>query len=188
MPYPSQVNKDELLETAWALAEKDGPQNLTLSHLAAQFGVKAPSLYRYIRNKAALIRAVNEQTETMLFRALDAAQVRSDDPYTQLIDMADAYWDFALTHPRVYALAFTTSDPEQRPDPIYQVHAVQPIQAIMAHISGEAQSLAALRGIIALMHGFVMLVIHQQLRRGGDLQAAYRQSVRAYLAGWQRDG
>jgi hypothetical protein len=54
----------------------------------------------------------------------------------------------------------------------------------MAEITGEAESLPALRGLLALMHGFVMLELAQQFRRGGDLDAAYDKAVRAYLNGW----
>jgi hypothetical protein len=54
----------------------------------------------------------------------------------------------------------------------------------MAEIAGEAYSLTALRGLLALIHGFVVLEINQQLRRGGNLDAAYQESLAAYLAGW----
>ena len=184
MPYPSQVNKEDLLNAAWALADAEGQQALTLATLAKQFGVKSPSLYRYIPNKAALVREVNAQTETLLYRALFMARNEDDSPTEQLIAMSDAYWRFAIAHPRTYAMAFTTTDPAQRPDTAGQTQAILPVQAIVAQLTGEANSLAALRGVLALMHGYVMLVTHEQLRRGGDLEADYRQAVKAYLKGW----
>ena len=59
-----------------------------------------------------------------------------------------------------------------------------PIQQVMAEISGEEGSLAALRGLWALLHGFMLLELSGQFRRGGDLEAAFVQSVEAYLNGW----
>ena len=57
----------------------------------------------------------------------------------------------------------------------------------MAEISGQAHSLTALRGIWALIHGFILFELTGQLRRGGDLEAAFVQSVEAYLNGWSQE-
>ena len=55
----------------------------------------------------------------------------------------------------------------------------------MAKITGQKQSLPALRGALALVHGFVMLELKDQLQRGGDLTMAFDASVNAYLHGWK---
>ncbi|HID53966.1 MAG TPA: hypothetical protein EYP41_18255 [Anaerolineae bacterium] len=65
------------------------------------------------------------------------------------------------------------------------VQQILPIQEIIAGITGPKKSLAALRGALALAHGFVMLEINQQLQRGGNLNADFQQAVNAYLNGWQ---
>ncbi len=46
------------------------------------------------------------------------------------------------------------------------------------------RSLTALRSLLALAQGFVTLELGGQLRRGGDLDAAYAESVRVLLDGW----
>jgi len=56
-------------------------------------------------------------------------------------------------------------------------------QQLIAEITGEATSLTALRGFVALLHGFVMMEIAGQFRRRGDLDDAFFQSVVAYLRG-----
>jgi hypothetical protein len=60
-----------------------------------------------------------------------------------------------------------------------------PLQRVMAEISGAAHSLAALRGVWGLINGFLLLELNGQFRRGGDLEAAFVQSVEAYLEGWR---
>jgi AcrR family transcriptional regulator len=37
--------------------------NVSLAMLAASFGIKAPSLYRHVKNKAELLQAVNLLTD-----------------------------------------------------------------------------------------------------------------------------
>lgn len=185
MPYPAQVNREQLIETAWNMVEETGTDDLTLSNLAKVFGIRAPSLYRHVKNKAALVRAVNELTEHRLFTAMNDSLVQAaDEPAAQLMAAAYGYRRFAHAHPRPFLLAFTTSDPDERPDPQLQTEAVLPLQRIMAVISGEADSLPALRGLLALVYGFVLLEINDQLRRGGSLDDAFEQSVAAYLRGW----
>jgi hypothetical protein len=59
----------------------------------------------------------------------------------------------------------------------------QEIQAVMVPVSGESGSLTALRGLWALVHGFVMIELAEQFQRGGDLDAAYEAVIRAYVRG-----
>lgn len=184
MPYPAQVTHESIVETAWELVEAEGLDQLSLGRLAAALGIKAPSLYKHIASKAALLKAVNELTEARLFEALAPALEQMDDPRQRLLNLARAYRAFALEHPVTYVLAYTTSDPDSRPDPARQEAAALPLQAVVAEITGEADSLAALRGLWALIHGFVLLEIHAQFRRGGELSAAYEQALAAYLDGW----
>lgn len=184
-PYPAQIERETLIATAWSMVETEGEASLTLQKLADRFGVKAPSLYRHIHNKAALIDAVNALTEQRLFRNLyDAIEAAEGDTYERLMATALAYRSFAHAHTRPYILFFTRADDLSSPSE-EELEAVLPLQALMAQLSGEAESLTALRGLLALMHGYVMLEFHQQLRRGGDLAVAYERSIRAYLDGWQ---
>jgi hypothetical protein len=101
------------------------------------------------------------------------------------MDLARAYRHFAHQNPHLYMLAYTHKNEGLRPDETVLTDMVLPIQAIMAQISGEPASLTALRGALALLHGFVMLEINEQLQRGGDLDQAFTQSVGAYLHGWE---
>ena len=181
-PYPSQIDRDSIVRVAREMIEEEGVDHLSLNKLASEMGVKAPSLYRYVSNKAELLRAVNTVTNDRLFDVFSETLARSpDDPSERLLALAMAYRRFAHANPRTYQLLFTT--PDLRPDEDLLVRMVLPIQAIMADLSGEERSLSALRGILALMHGFVMLELNDQLRRGGSLEEAYVQSVEAYLAG-----
>ena len=59
-PYPSQTNSKTVIETARILIEHEGVEALSLGKIAAELGIKAPSLYRHIKNKHALLQAVEE--------------------------------------------------------------------------------------------------------------------------------
>ncbi len=182
MPYPNLVNQESIVNEAWVFIDANGVEQFSLAKLAAALGVKAPSLYRHVGNKAALLQSVNLLTLKKLFTTLGkAAEADSSD---KMVTILNEYRTFALTHPHTYLLAYQ-HNPAQRPDESVLVDMVLPIQQIMAQISGEADSLAALRGALALVHGFVLLELNEQLQRGGDLGTHFKQSVEAYLRGWK---
>lgn len=183
MPYPRQITLDALVETAAQMVEQDGLERLSLARLAQALGVKAPSLYKHVQNKSALIRAVNNRTAQGLVEHVRQIATVSD-PMARLTIVARTYRSFALEHPTLYSLAFTTADPALTWDADAAEQSVLPLQAIMADLVGEDAAHLALRGLMALVHGFAMLQIHGQLRREGSIDAAFEASVAAFLAGW----
>lgn len=185
-PYPAQTDREKIVEAARMLIERNGIDALSLSLLAAELGIRSPSLYRYMQNKTDLLQAVIEQTYRRLFQAYqDALRLSPEGPEERLLALFHAHRSFAHANPNTYFLAYTATDPELRTDPGYLEGQAVTIQQIMAQISGNESSLAALRGALALVHGFVMLELKNQLQRGGDLSAAFDVSVKAYLRGWQ---
>ena len=52
------LTKDELFDTALAIADADGLEALTMRRLASEVGVEAASLYHHIPNKEALLDGV----------------------------------------------------------------------------------------------------------------------------------
>ncbi len=184
MPYPSQISAEVVLETAIAMLELDDAEALSLGKLAKALGVKTPSLYRYYDGKAALLRAVNLRTLEQLFAAFNAAmEAAPDDPVEHLLAVAQTLRTFALSHPHLYGAAMTAQVGVTRPDEDLLVQMILPLQATITRLTGNETSLTALRGLLALIHGFVMLEIHEQLQRGGNLDADYAGAVRVYLGG-----
>lgn len=184
MPYPAQVDHKTIIEKARELIEARGVDQLSLNALAGELGIKAPSLYHHFQNKTALLRAVNEATARALVSAIREAMGAAGDAHAQITAMFHAYRAFAHAHPATYGLVFTNTIAELRGDPEQAEQLALPLQALMAQIAGEADSLAALRGAMALAHGFVMLELSGQFRRGGDLDEAFQRVVEAYVRGW----
>ena len=184
MPYPAQINKEIVVAEARSMIEGDGVEQLSLAKLAAALGVKAPSLYRHVKNKAQLLEEVAFITFQLLIEAMGSVDLAETDPPTEvLLAQCMEYRRFAHANPRTYILANTAAS---RGDEEQLVQLVLPFQRTVSAIAGEANSLPMLRGLLALIHGFVMLELHNQLRRGGDLNQTFDQVVRAYIIGWQQ--
>ena len=95
-----------------------------------------------------------------------------------------SFISFALAHPHTYVLAFTSTNDALRPDEYAMEQLALPLQQLITAVSGPEKSLAALRGAMALVHGIVMLELHGQLQRGGDLGTDFGTAVQGYLNGW----
>lgn len=188
MPYPSQIDPEQLIIRARTLLEADGLEQLSLAKLAAEFGVKAPSLYRYVASKNALLQAINTLTAGELVAALQTAadqQADQAEARAALLAMFYAYRAYAHANPAAYALLYNNPTDETQPDANLLESLALPLQARMAKLVGLADSLEALRGAWALLHGFVMLELNGQFRREGDLESAFEGAINAYLKGWQ---
>ncbi len=188
MAYPAKTDLDAVVEAARRLIERDGVEHLSLGLVAAEVGIKTPSLYRHVASKSELLRAVNENTLRGLFEAYELALASVDTgsaPEDKLMAIFRAHRTFAHANPVAYGQAFSAAEPGSRGDERALVRMVLPIQSIMADIAGEDASLNALRGALALVHGFVMLELNKQFQRGGDLTAAFEAAIAAYVAGWR---
>ena len=183
MPYPSQIDRERIVVTARELIEARGVEAVTLRMVADTLGVKAPSLYRYIKNKNAMLLAVNEVTLWELNSVIMQAADSSTSLVERLLAVAIAYRQYAHAHPICYELSMRNNPEIQLPDEV-RLQMVLPLQTLFAELTNEDDSLAALRGAYAFIHGWVSLEIGQQLRRGGDLSAHFEQSFRAFLTGW----
>lgn len=58
MAAPSKLNQELILEEAIAILRDEGLEEVTLRKLAARLGVEAPSLYRHVSGKQALLALV----------------------------------------------------------------------------------------------------------------------------------
>ncbi len=136
-------------------------------------------------DQTAILDKARELLEAEGIDKLSLGKLADADSRLRITEMAITYRAHAHAHPAAYALAYSASSPDMRVPADRAEALVLPLQALMAEISGEDHSLAALRGLLALVHGFVMLEFAGQYRRGGDLSAAFEQSVSAYVAGWR---
>jgi len=112
----------EILDAAWKLAEHDGLVSLTLRGLAAEVGMRAPSLYSYFDGKAAIYDAMFAQG----YRALDAQLTDlvgrmdvdpPDDREAWLVAGVRAWLTFCQASLPRYQLMFTRVVPGWSPAP-----------------------------------------------------------------------
>jgi AcrR family transcriptional regulator len=98
MPYPAQTDRESIIKMARDTIEQEGIEELSLARLASKLGIKPPSLYRHVPNKAELIQAVITFTFEQLFQSYEAAiQASGGDEKEQLRVIFRTHRSFAHT-------------------------------------------------------------------------------------------
>lgn len=162
------------------LADENGWDQLTLAAVAARFGVRQPSLYKHVAGLAELRRDISVLSGRELHDELSAAAVGKSGA-DALQAMADAYRAFAKKHPGRYAACILAPLPG---DDEYAQVAAGVVQIVAAVLSGYGltgdDTIHAIRGLRALMHGFVSLEAVGGFAMPQDLDESYRRLVAGF--------
>jgi len=172
MPTPARTSRDEIVRAARVLLERGGPESVTMQSVAQAVGVRAPSLYKHVRNRSDLVRLVIEDVATDLAATVDGA-VPGDDPAADLRAIAHAFRRFAHDNPQAYGLIFANVPEEWRPDPATLARANAALLRTTAALAGDERSLEAARTVVAWAHGFVSMELAGAFRLGGNVDDAF---------------
>ncbi|MDQ1123181.1 TetR/AcrR family transcriptional regulator [Microbacterium trichothecenolyticum] len=166
MPTPERTSIGEIVDEATRLLDAGGPAAVTMQAVASAVGVKAPSLYKRVRDRDALLAMVGAAAADDLARLLsDAGQ--------DLGAMLAAFRRFAHARPEAFRLLFTTAV-----DPDRLAATSEPVLRAAASLVGDEQALAAARLVTAWATGFVTMELAGAFRLGGDLDEAFAYGIR----------
>ena len=176
MPTPARTSLDEIVAAARAILERDGLDGLTMQAVADAVGVRAPSLYKRVRDRGDLVRLIADDVARELVRILDDAAA-SADPRQNLISLAHAFRAFAHASPEAYGLVFARLPEDARADRDLTAAASQAVVQAAAGLAGEEDALEAARTIVAWAHGFISMELAGAFRLGGDVDRAFDYGV-----------
>ena len=184
------------------LLEEEGLEALTMRRLAERVGIRAPSLYKHLPDKAALEAAIIatgfEEAAAAFEQAVDSAAEGSGEGRGEgsgegrgegagewsgggsgegagdaLVALAAAYRRFALEHPHLYRLMTNGPLPRAHLPPGLEGRTAAPLLRV-------AGSEARARAVWAFAHGMVMLELDLRFPPDADLDAAWRAGIAAF--------
>ena len=161
----------ELFAAARAILEAEGPEALSMRRVADRVGIRAPSIYKHLADKrqleAALISAGFEESAA----AFESAVRDAEDP---LGAFAAAYRAFALAHPHLYRLMTDRPLSRELLVPCVEERAARPV----VDLAGGDRARA--RALWAFAHGMTILELNGRFPADADVDAAWREGLRAY--------
>ncbi|MGI9823401.1 TetR-like C-terminal domain-containing protein [Agromyces sp. Marseille-Q5079] len=182
MPTPDRTSLAAIVEAGRDLLELHGLEGLTMQAVATRVGVRAPSLYKRVSNRDALIALVTDATLRDLGDAADrAARDAGADPGDRLRALARALRSFAHRRPVAFRMVFApTSDLHLDADSL-RASSVAVVGAA-SDLVGEEHALDAARTFTAWANGFVSMELSGAFRLGGDVDRAFDFGVEAIVA------
>ena len=174
-PYHHGDLKNALIGAGAEILARDGVGGLSLRKVAARAGVSRTAPYAHFADKQALIAAISTEGYRRLYRKIKAViEKNSSLPERQLLEMGSAYMDFALKDPDLFKITFSGVIEKERnyPDLVEISHATfqllievtKACQSAKILEAGPAEKLAI--GIWSSVHGFVCLLLDNQIPRG----------------------
>lgn len=161
MPTPDRTSLEAIVAAARDLIDDGGPAKVTMQAVAERVGVRAPSLYKRVRDRDALLTLVSSEVALDLSARLAAA---GDD----LTALARAYRTFAHDQPEGFRLILGgPGDPEV----LAQVSA--PVLRACAAAVGEDHALDAARLLTSWVTGFASMELLGAFRLGGSVDDAF---------------
>jgi AcrR family transcriptional regulator len=155
----------EIVDVARELLEAEGPEALSMRRVAERLGIRAPSIYKHLRDKqaleAALISAGLEEW---------AEAFEGDTPE----ELGRAYRAYALAHPHLYRLMTERPLPRERLAAGVEERAARPI---VEAVGGDAD---AARAMWAFAHGMTILELNGRFPPDADLDAAWAAGMPAF--------
>lgn len=161
MPTPEKTSLRRIVAAGRDLLEAHGQQGLTMQNVAERVGVRAPSLYKHVGSRAALLAAVAEATIDDLTALLESTD-------GSLEGLARGYRRFAHAWPQGFRLMLS---PDAPPEALARV--AVPVLDASRRLVGERDALEAARLVTAWANGFIEMELIGAFRLGGDVDHAF---------------
>jgi AcrR family transcriptional regulator len=151
------LSAQAVVDAAAELADREGLDAVTLARLAADAGVRPPSLYAHVAGVDDLRRRLAIRGARELAAAMrEAAMGRAGSDALRAV--ASAHRDFARRHPGTYLAAQRAPDADDDEGRAAAGEAVDVILAVLAGYGIEGdEAFHATRAVRAGLHGFATL-------------------------------
>ena len=173
MPAREKTTQEAIVAAGRELVERLGLDGLTMQAVAERVGVRAPSLYKRVRNRGELVDLVVGSVIEDLARELRGAINGIEDPREQLACAAAALRSFGHERPESYELVFGLAQEASEPTRAARDHAVAPILSACSALVGDQHALDAARLVTAWANGFITMELAESFQMGGDVDRAW---------------
>ena len=173
------ARRDQIIEVAGALLERNGPEGLTMRAIGDELGIKAPSLYKHIADKHELEVALIADGFAQQAEAFEKVTV-NDDRHPA-VAIAEAYRTWALGHRHLYRLM------NDQPLPRHELPEGVEERSVAYALDAFAGNRDRARAAWAFAHGMVMLELVDRFPPDADLGAAWRIGIESIVAGMPSD-
>jgi AcrR family transcriptional regulator len=189
-----QEIRQAILSAARQIALQDGWQAVTMRRVADHIEYSPPTIYEYFASKEDILLQLYLEGFCQLAQVLRTARESVEDRRERLLNMADAYWDFAMEHLELYQVMYGMGGVpfDCRGKSPYSHEAFRITQEALDDWAQSAgvdipDREAALVIIRALKHGLISLTMIDRIDGGApEAKKLLRRAISNLLVSWSR--
>lgn len=174
MPTPERTSLAAIVNAARETLESDGLAGLTMQAVAHRVGVRAPSLYKRLKDRDELIRLVAEATVKDLAVRLNSA--------SGLIELATIFRSFGHDWPAAFQLVMTPGPGAPVARPEFVRAASEAVLRSTGALAGEEHALDAARLVTSWAVGFISMELNGGFNLGGNVERAWQFGLERIVA------
>lgn len=183
MSRRASFSRVEMLETARSIANRDGWANLTLNGLAAELGVKPPSLYNHVQGLPGLRRDLTVYVASEMIDEVTRAAVGVSGG-DAVAAIARAYRRYGLANPGLLpALAAAPAEGDEE----HHLTSDRFLEVGFAVMKGfgldKVESIHALRTLRSLTHGYITLELEGGFGLPEEIEVSFDWAVARFVKG-----
>lgn len=172
------LTREQVVEAAAEIADRDGLAVLSLASLASRLGVRSPSLYTHVEGLGGLRRQLAIYASGLLTVDL-AASVDGLDGVEALRAITEQLRSFAHRHPGLYDSFLPAPTPDEDPEVAAALREpVTVIGSVLAEMGIDAMTVIPLiRALRASVHGFVDLELRGGFGLPDDIDDSFSTTI-----------
>lgn len=183
MATKRRITAQLVLETAIALADKEGFEAVTLASIAQELGIRNPSLYNHISSLADLHYKMTLWAVQQVVNMLRRVAVGKSSAEA-IVSVAHAMRAFAQKHPGLYATVQKATDTAHPDLAAAQGEVLAIFLAILSSYNlAEEEQLHAVRALRSVVHGFIDLEVMGGFGLSLDRDESFRRLIDVFIAG-----
>src|SRR5690554_4618225 len=167
-PAPKVSRRQQLVQIALEVLERDGFAHLSIGEVARLAGIKPPSLYKQFESKADIEVGLVEHGLQLIADSFErcVAQMPSDiEPKERARRLLSAFRDFGLAHPQLYLLMNSKPFTEEQAAVQISHPAAAMFRDAMTGLVGAEESGIVIAAIWTWAHGILSQEVVGRVRQ-----------------------
>ncbi|HEY6540962.1 MAG TPA: TetR/AcrR family transcriptional regulator [Ktedonobacteraceae bacterium] len=187
-----QEVRQGILTAAREIARQEGWQSVTIRKVAERIEYSPPTIYEYFESKEDILLELLREGFRQIAATLKAVREVGEDPEQRLLNMVEAYWNFAMSNPELYqvmnGLGGVPFDCLEKP-PAAREAFVTTQGALLDWARAKGVDIPDIEGAVeiirSLVHGLISLTMVDRID-GGEPRAKelVQRAMRDMFAAW----
>lgn len=182
-----------ILMAARDIARQEGWQSVTIRKVAERIEYSPPTIYEYFESKEDILIELLREGFRQLATTLKTVRETTGDPEQCLLNMVEAYWNFAMSNPELYqvmnGLGGVPFDCLEKP-PAARESFVTTQETLVDWAQANDVDIPDVEGAVeiirGLVHGLISLTMVDRIR-GGEPRAKelIQRAMREMFVAWR---